>query len=241
MTAHLPPTVLIVDSNIVSRTTSSNALERGGFIVNITENGNGALEFLSSATDQQTPHVILINAKLDGLSGLELCTIIKTKKNFSNIPVLMIADEDVNIQDLHGLENSFDDYIQKPFIQTELIAKVKNILGRFKPALRKKVISFDDIQMNLLSYRVVKNNRIVHLGPTEFKILQLFVEEPRKIFSRQELMTYVWGNNSGVELRTIDVHINRLRSALKDPGQKQSTIRTVRSAGYCLELPETVK
>lgn len=241
MTTHLPPTVLIIDSDIVSRTASSNALERGGLITAVTQNGDEALKFLSSAREHHTPHTILISSKLDGLSGLEVCTIIKTKTNLKNIPVIMIASKDDNIANLEGLENSFDDYIIKPFTATELIAKVKNILGKFKPILRKKVIASGDIKMDLQSYRVVKNNREVHLGPTEFKILQLFVEYPQKVFSRQELMNSVWGEKSGVELRTIDVHINRLRSALRDPRETIPTIKTIRSAGYCLELPELVK
>jgi two-component system phosphate regulon response regulator PhoB len=241
MTAHLPPTVLIIDSDIVSRTASSNALERGGLIAAVTQNGDEALKLLATATEYQIPHLILISSKLEGLSGLEVCTIIKTKKKFHNVPIVMLAEKNESIENLEGLENSFDGYLNKPFIATELITKIKNILGKFKPALRKKVLSFGDIKMDLLSYRVVKNNRVVHLGPTEFKILQLFVGDPNKIFSRQELMICVWGEKAGVELRTIDVHINRLRSALRDPRQQQPTIKTVRSAGYCLELPEPVK
>lgn len=241
MTSHLPPTILIIDNDLVSRTASSNALERNGFIVMTKSNPDEALKFLETCSENSKPHLIIINSALEGLSGIELCTIIKTKKPFSQVPVIMISEKESTIVQLQGLENSFDDYIIAPFTNNDLISSVKSILGKSKPVLRKKVLSFGNLKMDLMSYRVTKNNREVHLGPTEFKILQCFIEEPHRIFSRQDLMDYVWDKRENVELRTVDVHINRLRSALSEPGQHAHSIKTVRSAGYCLELPESVK
>ena len=111
------------------------------------------------------------------------------------------------------------------------------MLNKAKPALRSKTISFKNIEINLASYKVIKNGIEIHLGPTEFKILQCFLETPRKILSRKEIMKYVWQDREDVEIRTIDVHINRLRTALKQPHESVPLIKTIRAAGYCLEIP----
>lgn len=241
MTSHLPPTILIIDNDLVSRTTASNTLERNGFIVRTKSTPDESLKFLDNCSESSKPHLIIINSALEGLSGIELCTIIKTKKAFSQVPVIMISEKESTMLQLQGLKNSFDDYLIAPFSHNDLISSVKIILGKSKPVLRKKVLSFESLKMDLMSYRVTKNNREVHLGPTEFKILQCFIEEPYRIFSRQDLMDLVWDKKENVELRTVDVHINRLRSALSEPGQHSHPIKTVRSAGYCLELSESVR
>ena len=241
MTVHLPPIILVIDPDPVSRTSASNVLERNGFAAVTKSNGEEALRFMDTASEYQKPHMVIVNSKLEGLSGIEICTILKTKSGENKIPVVFIAEPGEDVVSLCGLDNSFDDYLVRPFGQNELAAKVKVVLGRSKPVLRNKVLAFGNVKMDLMSYRVIKNNREVHLGPTEFKILQCFIEAPHRIFSRMEIMTYVWGSQDNVELRTVDVHINRLRSALSEPGQSEPTIKTVRAAGYCLELPQPVQ
>ena len=114
------------------------------------------------------------------------------------------------------------------------------LLGRTKPDLQTKIISFKDIKLNLASYKVMRAGRYVHLGPTEFKLLQCFVENPTKIFSRKDLIQYIWSDRTDVELRTIDVHINRLRTALRLPHEHVPIIKTIRASGYCLNLPEKI-
>jgi len=236
---HLPPIILIVEADLVARTAMSNALERHMFAVVSKASAEDALKFIDTALESQRPNVIVLGSKLGGFSSVEACTILKTKSSVSHVPIILFADREEDVAGLKGLENIFDDYLVRPFDSGYFISKIKAVLMRSKPALRKKVISFGDMSMDLMSYRVIKNGREVHLGPTEFRILQCLIEEPTKIYSREELMLIVWGNNN-VELRTVDVHINRLRAALSEPGRIESTIKTVRSAGYCLELPQYV-
>lgn len=238
MQSHLPPTVLVIDSDLVSRTAISNILERSGFIALSKNNAADALKLFES--DSTKPHLVIVQSKLNDLSGIEVCTLIKTKSNSSEIPIIMLANKEDSLDGLTNLENGFDDYLPAHYNATDLVAKARHVLNKYKPALRKKVLTYGDIHINLLSYKVTKNKRQVHLGPTEFKILQCFLEDPKKIFSREAIMQYVWGNSKNVEPRTIDVHINRLRSALSEPGQRAHSIKTIRAAGYCLELPETV-
>ena len=149
----------------------------------------------------------------------------------------MIASANEQLEEVKGLDNSFDDYLIKPFAQSDLINKVKSILGKMRPTLLSKTMEYKDLKIDLASFRVIRGNREIHLGPTEFKILQCLMDAPKKIFSREFLMTYVWGPENNVEIRTIDVHINRLRTALKNPNEDLPFIKTVRSAGYCLSLP----
>lgn len=237
MSSHLPPTIMVVEPDTIVRTSLSNALERNGFNVVNVSTSDEALKMPEMLPVYSKPNVIVISTKLDGLSGIELCTIFKTKKSTRPTPIIMLADKEDGIEKIQGLENGIDDYIIKPFPHNELIRKVKNLLSQSRPELKSKTLEFRNISMNLASYKVTKNGIEIHLGPTEFKILQCFIEAPMRIFSREEIMTYVWQTRNNVEVRTIDVHINRLRAALKQPHENIPIIKTVRSAGYCLELP----
>ena len=238
MSFHLPPTIMIVDPDPVSRTSASNALERNGFNVIASDSGNDALKKLKRLAETGIPNIIVVNNELNDLSGIELCTILRTKRVM--VPIIMLALKEDGIQDLKGTTNAFDDYITKPLNNADLIYKIKMLLGRTRPNLQSKVIEFQDIQLNLASYKVTRAGRPVHLGPTEFKLLQCFVENPTKIFSRKDLIEYIWADRNDVEVRTIDVHINRLRTALKLPNEHIPIIKTVRAAGYCLSLSEKI-
>jgi two-component system phosphate regulon response regulator PhoB len=215
----------------------SNILERNGFTVLTVNTGDEALKMLDNMSEYKKPNIIIINYNLPGLSGIEVCTILRTKKLIKPIPIILIATENTKLDEVKGLENAFDEYLIKPFIQSELISKVKAILGRTRPTLLSKTVEYKDLKIDLASFRVMRGSRDIHLGPTEFKILQCLMESPKKIFSREYLMNYVWGQNNNVEIRTIDVHINRLRTALKNSNEDLPFIKTVRSAGYCLSLP----
>ena len=238
MSFHLPPTIMIVDPDPVSRTSASNALERNGFNVIASDSGNDALKKLKRLAETGIPNIIVVNNELNDLSGIELCTILRTKRVM--VPIIMLALKEDGIQDLKGTTNAFDDYITKPLNNADIIYKIKMLLGRTRPNLQSKVIEFQDIQLNLASYKVTRAGRPVHLGPTEFKLLQCFVENPTKIFSRKDLIEYIWADRNDVEVRTIDVHINRLRTALKLPNEHIPIIKTVRAAGYCLSLSEKI-
>ncbi len=237
MISHLPPTIMVVETDVVARTSISNTLERNGFNVVVFETSAQALNLLNNVTKHSIPNVVIANFNLKDISGMEFCNLLRTNDTLKNIPIIITAVIGDNIKSQEHLENGFDDYIVKPFAQAELIQKIKIILGKTKPSLKPKTISFKDLTIDLASYKVRRNNRDIHLGPTEFKILQCFVESPSKIFSRKELIQYIWGSNSDVEMRTVDVHINRLRSALKHPYENIPLIKTIRSAGYCLNIP----
>jgi len=238
MFVHLPPKVMIIDSDVVTRTSASNILERNGFNVVTFASGNDALKKLDRFSGRGDLSLIIIDNALSDFSGIEVCTILRTKKIATQI--ILIAREEDKIDSLKGADNAFDDYMIRPINQKDLVRKVKLILGNTKPVLQSKVISFYDITLNLASYKVERAGRSVHLGPIEFQLLQSFVKNPTKIFSRKELIESIWSDRENVEARTIDVHINRLRLALKLPYEHIPVIKTVRSAGYCLNVPEKV-
>jgi two-component system, OmpR family, phosphate regulon response regulator PhoB len=237
MISHLPPSIMVIAPENIARTSISNTLERNGFNVISSENSTQAFNILNGSTPTNLPNVIIANFDLQDTSAIVFCSLLKSKNHTKNIPIIITAAIEDNIKSLENQENGFEDYIIKPFAQAELIQKIKMILGKTKPSLKPKTLSFKDLTIDLASYKVRRNNRDIHLGPTEFKILQCFVERPTKIFSREELIQYIWGENSGVEMRTVDVHINRLRSALKHPYENIPLIKTIRSAGYCLNIP----
>ena len=146
----------------------------------------------------------------------------------------MLTSRDTEEDMIRGLETGADDYISKPFSPTELIARINAILRRSKPSAVGEIISFEDIELNCSSHRVSRGDKQIHLGPTEYKLLLHLMERPKHVYSRDQLLDAVWGNNVYVEARTVDVHIRRLRKALNDGG-KTNYIRTVRSAGYAID------
>lgn len=180
------------------------------------------------------PDLILLDWMLPNLSGIEICRRIRREKSTQNIPVIMLTARSEESDRIRGLDTGADDYITKPFSPKELIARIKAIFRRIRPAFSEQSLEYAGIEMDL-SYRSVKRDgKLIHLGPTEFNILKYLMENPRRVFSREQLLDMVWGNDIYVETRTIDVHIRRLRKALND-GDKPDVIRTVRSAGYSLD------
>jgi two-component system, OmpR family, phosphate regulon response regulator PhoB len=242
MTTHLPPMMLVIDADTVFRTTTSNALERSGFMVSAKPNAEEALKFMETAPSYQKPQVVILGASDAGIA-IESAKIIKAHQvsEQSLIMIFISNENDSNQSDVAVLKENFHEIISRPFSQLELVTRIKDLLNEYKIALKTRVIAFGNIKMDLMSYSVVKNNREVHLGPTEFKILHYFLDNPHKIFSREEIMAYIWGKDVNMEVRTVDVHINRLRTALSEPGKSEPSIKTVRSAGYCLELPQPVR
>ncbi|NRA74208.1 MAG: winged helix-turn-helix domain-containing protein [Rickettsiales bacterium] len=238
MTFHLPPRVMIIDSDAVSRKSISNTLERVGFNLILATSGDDALKKLKTAAEFEKPNLIIVDNNISDLSGIELCTILRAKK--LTVPIILIAIKEDEVQPLKGITSSFNDYLIKPINQEDLHHKINILLRKSKPSLQSKIISFNDIEMNLASYKVTRAGREIHLGPTEFKLLQCFMKNPAKVFSRKYLIEYIWDGQSNVESRTIDVHINRLRTSLKLPYERLPIIKTVRCAGYCLNLPEKI-
>lgn len=231
----IAPLILIVDDEEPIRTMLSYNLERHGFTTKQAANGDEALKLVKEIT----PDIIILDWMLPGLSGIEVCTILRTKHQTKNIPIIMLTAKGEEFDKVKGLDSGVDDYIVKPFSPNELVARIKAILRRTRPSLITQILEYKGLKMDMSSYRVSNEGHEVHLGPTEFKILQCLMEYPKRILSREHIMAYVWGYDSQVEARTIDVHINRLRSALKIQDEKASFIKTIRSAGYSLDGPGT--
>lgn len=239
MSSYLPPRIMIIDNDVVSRTFLFNALGRCGFSVIAAQSGGDAIRILGTLLENDKPDLIALDSELEDMSYVSVYETICDKK-LNSAPIVVMLREQDKFAPSNKVSNILTDCIFKPIDQVEFIGKIRDLLAKAKTSLRSKIISHGDIQINLASYKVLRGGREVHLGPTEFKLLQCFIESPNKIFSREDLIAIVLVDRQNVELRTIDVHINRLRMALKNPGDQTSVIKTVRAAGYCLDLTETV-
>jgi two-component system phosphate regulon response regulator PhoB len=171
---------------------------------------------------------------LPSISGLEVCRSIRRNKDFKQLPIIMLTARAEEEDRIRGLDSGADDYVTKPFSPSELVARVRALLRRSRPALSDDKLAYADVEMALDTFRVRRAGRQIHLGPTEFRLLRHFLEHPTRVYSREQLLDAVWGRDIYIESRTVDVHIRRLRKALNGPGEPD-LIRTVRSAGYALE------
>jgi two-component system phosphate regulon response regulator PhoB len=171
---------------------------------------------------------------LPRISGLELCRQIRRAPQWKDLPVIMLTARGEEGDRIRGLDSGADDYVVKPFSPSELVARLRAVIRRAKPAPLDQALRFRDLAMDLGAHRVTRGGAIVHLGPTEFRLLRYFLERPGRVFSREQLLDAVWGREAEVELRTVDVHIRRLRKALNEGG-RPDLVRTVRAAGYALD------
>lgn len=204
-------------------------LEKEGFDVVVQSRGNKAI----ADVEKYHPSVILLDWMLPEMSGVEICKLIRSKPDIKDIPIIMLTAKGEEEDKVKGLSAGADDYVTKPFSIPELIARVKSQLRRAPEPLAEKDLIFEDIKMDLIEKKVFRGENYVHLGPTEFRLLKLFLEHPKRVFSRDYLLKNVWGNNIYVESRTVDVHIRRLRRALNEFGDDY--IRTVRATGYAID------
>ncbi len=209
-------------------------LTKANFIIHCESDGE---EGLLVAQDL-SPDLILLDWMLPNLSGIEICRRIRRNKIMKNIPIIMLTARAEESDRIRGLDTGADDYVTKPFSPKELIARINAVLRRIRPALTSETLTFDDIILDVTSHKVSRGGLPVHLGPTEFNILRYFMENPGRVFSREQLLDNIWGNDIYVESRTVDVHIRRLRKALNDENLPD-IIRTVRSAGYALDRKNT--
>ena len=209
-------------------------LKSEGFKVLLSANGEDG--FLTAK--EEKPDLILLDWMLPVLSGIEVLQMLKNNKCTKSIPVIFITAKGEENDKIRGLNNGADDYIVKPFSTRELIARIKANLRRGKLVPDDKIVC-SDIEIDLVSKRVKRQNKIIHLGPTEFKLLLHLSKNQGRVFNRNQLLDSIWGNNVYVEQRTVDVHIRRLRKAL-NKGNLTNLIRTVRSEGYSIEDPEKV-
>lgn len=225
--------VLIVEDEDALVTMLTYNLEKEGYEVVSTNSGKDGLELVSS----EKPTLVLLDWMLPEMSGVEVCKQIRQKVETRDVPVIMLTARSEEADKITGLSMGADDYITKPFSVPELTARIGALLRRVNPIEEKGAISFADIDMDLTSHRVTRDGTYIHLGPTEYRLLQFLMENPGHVFSREDLLKSVWGENIYVEIRTVDVHIRRLRKALNIDG-KPDLIRTVRAAGYALEQPD---
>ncbi|MEQ8746685.1 phosphate regulon transcriptional regulator PhoB [Pyruvatibacter sp.] len=224
------PLVLIVEDEAALTTLLQYNLEKEGYRVIETADGDEA----AMIVDEQQPDLVLLDWMLPQVSGIELCRRFRGRSETRNIPIIMLTARGEEADRVRGLDTGADDYITKPFSMTELLARVRAVLRRIRPALADDVVTFGEVAVDRATHRVRRRDREIHLGPTEFRLLDHLIQHPGRVFSREQLLDAVWGSDVYVEARTVDVHIGRLRKALNNPGE-QDPIRTVRSAGYALD------
>ncbi len=220
--------MIIEDEEALAQLLKYN-LEKEGFQVFWEARGSRAV----AEVEKHLPSVILLDWMLPEMSGVEICKIIRSKPDIKNIPIIMLTAKGEEEDKVKGLSSGADDYVTKPFSVPELIARVKTNLRRSPELIKHKEFIFEDIKMDLVEKKVTRSGKVVNLGPTEFRLLKLLMENPGKAFSRESLLKTVWGDNIYVESRTVDVHIRRLRKSLNEFGPDY--IRTVRATGYALD------
>jgi len=204
--------------------------EREDFEVVSTPDGEEAL-LLASETP---PDAVLLDWMVQGLAGIEVCRRLRRSSETANVPIIMLTARGEETDRIRGLETGADDYVTKPFSPRELVARVRAVLRRVRPALAGEVLAYADLEMDVANHKVKRGGKTLQLGPTEYRLLKHFMEHPGRVFARERLLDAVWGQDADIDLRTVDVHIRRLRGALaKAPGP--DLIRTVRSAGYALD------
>lgn len=226
----MKPHVLIVEDEAPLVELLNYNLADAGFETTSATDGEEAL----IAVAERKPDLVVLDWMLPMVSGIEVCRQLRRKSETRGIPIIMLTAKTEEADRIRGLESGADDYVIKPFSPRELIARIKAVLRRTRPALSEEALTYADVTMDLAAHRVFRNDEPIHIGPTEFRLLRHFMEQPGRVFSREQLLDSVWGHDVYVELRTVDVHIRRLRKALNQHGGPD-LIRTVRSAGYALD------
>src|SRR5215216_362963 len=226
----MKPLVLIVEDEAPLVTMLRYNLEREGFAVEEAADGEEALLRIA----ERRPDAVLLDWMLPLVSGIEVCRQIRRAPSTRALPIIMLTARGEEGDRIRGLDSGADDYVVKPFSPSELVARIRAVLRRIRPALADEALSYADIVMDLVAHRVIRAGKPVHLGPTEFRLLRHFMEHPGRVFSREQLLDAVWGKDVYVEARTVDVHIRRLRIALNGD-TNADVIRTVRAAGYALD------
>jgi two-component system, OmpR family, phosphate regulon response regulator PhoB len=204
--------------------------EKEDYVVTATPDGEEALALAREAP----PDVVILDWMIEGLSGIEVCRRLRRLPDSANVPIIMLTARGEEEDRIRGLETGADDYVTKPFSPRELVARVSAVLRRVRPALAGELIAYADIELDPVAHKVKRSGKVVPVGPTEYRLLKHFLEHPGRVFSRERLLDAVWGHDSDIEVRTVDVHIRRLRKAINDGGLPD-IVRTVRSAGYALD------
>ena len=224
------PLILVVEDEAPLVTMLRYNLEAVGYRVDEAGNGEEALACVA----ENRPDLVLLDWMLPLMSGVEVCRQLRRNPRTRHLPIIMVTARAEDQDAVRGLNTGADDYVTKPFNIDALLARVSAVLRRSGASAEKGQIAFHDIKIDLAEHRVSRNDRRVHLGPTEFRLLVFLMRYPRRVFSREELLDAVWGEDIHVEPRTVDVHIRRLRRAINAEGELD-VVRTVRTAGYALD------
>lgn len=230
MNGAITPVILLVEDEKPQQEMLCYNLSREGFEVTSVEDGEEAL----IVADELRPDLILLDWMLPNVSGIEICRRLKARESTADTPIIMLTARGDESDRVRGLNTGADDYVVKPYAVGELIARVRAALRRARPASVGQTLSYRDITLDSERHRVMRSGKPLHLGPTEYRLLCTLIEKPGRVWSRDQLLDLVWGREKDVDIRTVDVHIGRLRKALKLPG-KRDLIRTVRGAGYSLD------
>ena len=229
MSDKLPPLILVMDSDPQKCNAICSIIERYWFnVLRCTKNIN--IERLLLVNN---PHVIIICSDLD---INRIAKYIRSVKNFSNIPMIYVLNE-METDYKFSVKDELTEVVHRPITNNNLMPLIKMLLRKSKPVFRNKIIKFHDITIDIAAYQTYRNNKRLKVGPTEFKILELLIQSPEIVFSRQQIIDYVWGTDNDIDIRTVDVHVNRLRNSLKISNTDTVLIKTIRSAGYSLSLP----
>lgn len=227
------PLVLIVEDEPAQLEVLTYNLGSEGFRLAHASDGEEALLI----TDEMQPDLIVLDWMLPNISGIEVCRRLKSRTETKHIPIIMLTARGEEADRVRGLETGSDDYIVKPYSVNEMIARVRALLRRTRPGITGEPLEFADIRLDPEQHKVTRGGCPVKLGPTEYRLLSTFMEKPKRVWSREQLLDRVWGRDSYVDLRTVDVHVGRLRKALNRNGARDP-IRTVRGAGYSLDIDD---
>ena len=225
----MQPHVLVVEDEDALAELLQYNLKKEGFRVSMAADGEEAMMLV----EERQPDVVLLDWMLPKVSGIEVCRRLRGRQETRNLPIIMLTARGEEADRIRGLDTGADDYIVKPFLMKELFARVRAVLRRIRPGLAEDKVVVGDISIDRVAHRVTRSEIEIHLGPTEFRLLDYLMQHPGRVFSREQLLDAVWGSDVYVEARTVDVHVGRLRKALNKAGDGDP-IRTVRSAGYAL-------
>src|ERR1700759_4026727 len=224
------PNVLVVEDEDALSALLQYNLDKEGYRVTLAADGEEALMLV----DERAPDLVVLDWMLPKVSGVEVCRRLRARPETRNLPVIMLTARGEETDRIRGLDTGADGYVVKPFSMSELAARIRAVLRRIRPGLADDRLHHGDIVVDRVAHRVRRANKEVHLGPTEFRLLDYLMQHPGRVFSREQLLDAVWGSDVYVEARTVDVHIGRLRKALNNDAAIDP-IRPVRSAGYSLE------
>ncbi len=230
----MKPFILVVEDEPPLVEVIRYNLESNGYRVAVAEDGEEAM----LRVVEEPPDLVVLDWMLPKMSGIEVCRQLRRGAETRGLPIIMLTARTEESDKIQGLDSGADDFIAKPFSPKELMARVRAVLRRVRPALTEEMLSYGGVVMDLATHRVTRQDQAVRLGPTEFRLLRTLLERPGRVFTREQLLDKVWGRDVYVETRTVDVHILRLRKALNKNGAAD-LIRTVRGAGYALDANRT--